>query len=256
MEPASSAEKKPGLAVPHLLYGAALLALVIRGHVARVNWRTLIGPPPRLRDLPLLAIIVPLALLTAGAIPIVFVPVSYFAPDLVQHLILGDNELFHVTTFAQYASLAVLLVVAAPVVEELLFRGMILHRLARRFSVPVAVMVSSFLFAIPHAEWVGHCITGIGFALVYLRTRSLWMSMLAHATYNALFTIPIGWALLTHDTDQSVQSLHEFRGSLGTGVATFVAGMFLMYLYLDLYWPNGRVAEVVSLPLPHDDPRA
>lgn len=233
-------------------YGVMGLVALGRGAVAGVEWRKLFGPPPRARDLPLLAMIVPLALLTAGALTIVFVPLSYLAPDLVEHAILSEPSMFKAETMPQLALLCLALVVAAPVVEEFIFRGLILHRLARRWGTSTGVIGSSIIFAIGHVEWVGHLLIGIAFSIIYLRTRSLWMSMLAHAAYNLLFTIPIAWSVYTRE-QVTQTTLSDFRAGLGHGVLTFIAGMILMYLYLDLYWPGGRVAEVVAGKVPYEN---
>jgi membrane protease YdiL (CAAX protease family) len=89
--------------------------------------------------------------------------------------------------------LAILLVgvaicVCAPVIEETTFRG-ICYRWARtRWGVPVALIVSSALFAAAHLDFGAfwdYCAMGIVFAMVYERTRSLTMPILMHGIWNA-----------------------------------------------------------------------
>jgi ABC-2 type transport system permease protein len=80
-----------------------------------------------------------------------------------------------------------LAVVAAPIFEEFIFRGLIYGGLRRSFGVWPATLASAAVFAIMHPaiSIVPVFIMGVCTALLYERTRSLLAPMLAHATYNA-----------------------------------------------------------------------
>lgn len=78
-------------------------------------------------------------------------------------------------------------VLAAPVVEELLFRGVVLGYLRRGFSDRTSVLVSALLFAIIHFNWIqgGYAfLLGILLGHLCLRTKSLWMSIFLHMFIN------------------------------------------------------------------------
>lgn len=86
-----------------------------------------------------------------------------------------------------------LVVVVAPVTEELFFRGFIFNGLRGRLTVPGAAAVSGLLFAAVHVvdtEKVGLLVpfSGIGFllALLLARTGSLWNSILVHFSFNVI----------------------------------------------------------------------
>jgi membrane protease YdiL (CAAX protease family) len=77
--------------------------------------------------------------------------------------------------------------VVAPVVEELLFRGVVCESL-RRNGPAVAIGVSAFLFGLAHLQWSVVGITyytacGVVLGLLYWR-RGLWASIAAHALFN------------------------------------------------------------------------
>ncbi|MCL2587726.1 MAG: CPBP family intramembrane metalloprotease [Firmicutes bacterium] len=78
------------------------------------------------------------------------------------------------------------------VVEELLFRGLILHALLP-FGKWKAVLISSALFSLFHlspAQTVYQFIFGIVLALVYLRTKNMLIPMLLHFVNNvAIVTV-------------------------------------------------------------------
>jgi len=76
----------------------------------------------------------------------------------------------------------------APVVEELLFRGVVAESL-RRHGAVVAVGVSSFMFALAHLRGLGYyTLCGVVLGVLYWR-RGLWASIAAHATFNGCLVV-------------------------------------------------------------------
>jgi len=78
--------------------------------------------------------------------------------------------------------------VIPPVVEELMFRGMILHGL-RRFGDGFAIVASALLFGLYHGNFVQFVfafLAGLAMALVVVRTGSLWTSILIHFVNNSI----------------------------------------------------------------------
>ncbi len=77
----------------------------------------------------------------------------------------------------------------APLVEELVFRGLLYGWLESRWGSGLAVVVSSLAFAAAHVE-PAHVLLvlplGILFGLLRWRTRSLWPSLVAHVANNGL----------------------------------------------------------------------
>ncbi len=79
--------------------------------------------------------------------------------------------------------------VAAPVAEELFFRGFIFTGLVQRMSPVWAMAISAAVFGAAHLEkWAFLPIfaIGIGLAWTYYATRSLWVNIVAHATVNTI----------------------------------------------------------------------
>jgi membrane protease YdiL (CAAX protease family) len=88
---------------------------------------------------------------------------------------------------AQFALNAVVVVLAAPVVEELTFRGLG-FRLLLPFGSVLAVLGTATAFAADHGLVEGFpalFLFGVAVALVRLRTGSLYPGMLLHASFNA-----------------------------------------------------------------------
>jgi ABC-2 type transport system permease protein len=80
-----------------------------------------------------------------------------------------------------------LALVAAPLFEEFIFRGLIFGGLRRSFGPWPAMAASAALFAIMHpaVSMAPVFVLGLVAAWLYDRTRSLLAPMLAHAAYNA-----------------------------------------------------------------------
>jgi len=100
------------------------------------------------------------------------------------------------TTLLWMGSLAV---VAAPIFEEFIFRGLIFGGLRRSLGFGAAAVASAAIFAIVHPPASVVPVFGLGLctALVYERTRMLAGPMLVHATYNAV-VVAFQWNLMQH----------------------------------------------------------
>ena len=78
-------------------------------------------------------------------------------------------------------------VIAAPILEELIFRGIILDGLLKKYSPTKSILISSLIFGLTHlnpSQFVCGLIMGIFTGWVYYRTRSLALAILIHALYN------------------------------------------------------------------------
>ena len=87
------------------------------------------------------------------------------------------------------AAVGLLLVGVAPVAEEAFFRGFLVQGLVPPWSAGSAILASAFLFSVSHGV-VGLLlptfVAGLLFGLLFLKARSLWAPILAHALQNAV----------------------------------------------------------------------
>jgi membrane protease YdiL (CAAX protease family) len=81
--------------------------------------------------------------------------------------------------------------IAAPVLEEMLFRGIILRSFLRQYSRRSAILGSAALFGFAHLN-VYQLATGFVIGVIagwlYERARSLWPCIVLHAAYNSAVT--------------------------------------------------------------------
>lgn len=95
-----------------------------------------------------------------------------------------------ITTGGVVGVLAV--VVAAPVVEEIVFRGLIMTRLSRAVPGWLAVLLSAAIFGVCHGHpvWFGYAFAlGTVFGFMDLRAGSIWPSVLGHVVFNSFSQI-------------------------------------------------------------------
>ena len=79
--------------------------------------------------------------------------------------------------------------VLAPIVEEFIFRGLVMTRMSQVMPGWLAVLLSSAVFGLCHGESVWFCYTfvvGAFFAFIDLRAGSILPSVLGHITFNAI----------------------------------------------------------------------
>lgn len=84
--------------------------------------------------------------------------------------------------------LIVLAVTAAPIFEEIIFRGLVFGGLRRSMGFPAAALLSALIFAVVHPALGAAPVfaMALGAAWVYERSGMLLGPMMVHATYNAM----------------------------------------------------------------------
>ena len=99
----------------------------------------------------------------------------------------GTDAMVSEGSFFRIVLAFIAIAVVAPVVEELLFRGVVAESLRRNGAV-IAVVVSAVLFALAHLQWSAagiayFSVCGVILGVLYWR-RGLWASISAHAAFN------------------------------------------------------------------------
>lgn len=87
----------------------------------------------------------------------------------------------------------------APLAEEIAFRGVVFASFERAWGVGAAAAMSGLLFGIVHLqllEVIPLGLIGVGLALVFARSRSLWVAVFAHGAYNAV-VLALAFSLAT-----------------------------------------------------------
>jgi membrane protease YdiL (CAAX protease family) len=232
-----------------LLFGGMSLWVWQQYRQRGINLRSLFGPWPQ--PVPWRAlggVWLMLFGFSLGAFQVSFTLLSFLMPQMVEKAL--DSSIFlasEETVWPWLYNILTLgvLVVAAPFLEEFLFRGFLLHRWSTRWSVPVGVIGSSLLFGFLHSNFVGLTLFGLVMALPYLRTGSLWLVILLHSLNNALAAGLGAIAHLTTGPDAPAQTLETFRANAWVGGLMLLISVPFILRFWRQNWP------VTHAPLPY-----
>lgn len=127
-------------------------------------------------------------LLVAVAMAFNFVYATYVIPGVDMQADMAKILASIARTPLNMAAMFFAIAIAAPVVEELLFRGLLQNALTKYVPVWGAIILSSFLFALVHLQ--PYAIPGlmslsIAFGYLYHRTGSLRTNIILHMANNA-----------------------------------------------------------------------
>jgi membrane protease YdiL (CAAX protease family) len=172
-------------------FGGWIVALVwVSRRKGRDSLRADFGLAVHARDLGLILVGIALEIVLALSV----FPISNLVDNQRQGVV-KDLETAHGLHLALLALFAGLI---APICEELLFRGLLLRALQRRFSPVVAVAISALVFALAHPAldptWGTFVIVPALFALgaisgsIALRRGDLSASIMLHIGFNFLTT--------------------------------------------------------------------
>jgi len=129
-------------------------------------------------------------------LPIVYVFVQLFADgDLTEDLEKPARELTDAAHGPGFLLLAGLLIVGAPLVEEIFYRGLLLRSLKRYVPNAAAVVLSGLVFGVAHFNLLtlpGLALFGLFLAVLTERFGRLGPSIVAHAVFNAA-TVVLLW---------------------------------------------------------------
>lgn len=134
--------------------------------------------------------------------------------------------------------LAVLgLVVLPPLVEETVFRGVLVERFTVKWNLVAAILVSAVLFGILHVDPVGAGVFGVVTTLLYLRTGSLWPAIVIHFVNNLVALASM--RLVGNNVEAPAPELGEALATAGVLLALSVP--FLAW-FVWTHWPRPGTA--------------
>lgn len=126
-----------------------------------------------------------------------------------------------------------MLVILAPVMEEMLFRGILLEAVRSKYSSGRAIVVSALMFGVIHfipQQVVNAFVIGLILGYIYVRTDSLWPVIIIHALNNAMAYVIMQWS---DDANLTVRSLIEndtiYAVVYGVALAAFVASGYMVW---------------------------
>jgi membrane protease YdiL (CAAX protease family) len=199
------------------------------------------NPPARLGSVPL-----PLYMLL---LPVIIVSMSIIMDPLTEWLEMPEfmKDLFAKMTQSNIPTF-IAVVVAAPLLEEWLLRGVALKGMLHHMAPWKAIAWSACMFAVIHLNpWqaVPAFLMGCLFGWIYYRTRSYWTCVALHALNN-------GMAFLLAGLFPEMEADATLRSIMGNTPYFIALGASILVMVLALMYLNKKLAPAPSLEQPYE----
>jgi uncharacterized protein len=206
----------------YFFYSILLYFIYVLCKRGEVDYRKLFGEyHPEFITSKYLLIVIPLIGISLFSLFLI----SFWLPELVEMVI--TESIFIWQPGDQNAAANILsffmITIIAPVIEETLFRGLLLTSIAVRWDVKKAVFISSIIFGIFHFDIIGSTIFGIVAAVLYLKTKSLFLPIILHITNNTIVFIS-AYIFMFSESNQKF-TLNDFQEYWWLGAAGFALGV-------------------------------
>ncbi len=210
----------------------------------QINVKCLLGHLPRNYSwLPTLGIVVAIFFFSLGSAHLLSYALSFAPPTLVDLLLNPKTFLSQSETFApvlyNFLTILVLLIVA-PMTEELIFRGILLHVWTAKWGVTPALLTSTLLFSVFHPNVIGLFVFGLMMGLLYIKTRTLIVPIVCHGLNNLA---AVGLALAsqsygTSGTVNTVDTIEKLRSHWWVGLVYIVLSAPWLITFIYKNWPK------------------
>ncbi len=127
-------------------------------------------------------------------------------------------------------------VVIAPIIEESIFRGMILQGFRRNYNSFVAVFMSALLFALFHLnpwQFPATFVLGLLLGWLVVRTDSIFLSILGHSINNAMVLLTITYWKSINEFSIYLMDKKDFYY---TSTLVVLCSLILIYLLSIPWW--------------------
>lgn len=136
--------------------------------------------------------------LQIGLIPLMYRPLRALWPTTfsTEEVERRANELVDRAGDRWAWLLVLVVVIGAPVIEELVYRGLLQRSLSRTVGVPSGLLLTSLWFALIHfsaVEWPGLMVAGLAFGIGVVLTGRIGMGIATHMAFNAAGLAVIYW---------------------------------------------------------------
>lgn len=169
-----------------------------------------------------------------GAFILSYIPLSHILPGYVK-VILEDKSIYTPAESAIPAAANLLDfimgAIMAPVVEEIVFRGVLLNRFMLKWSVKTSVIVSSLLFGILHFDLIGAFMFGAVMSMLYLKTKNLLVPVLCHALNNVA-AYGITYILFFIEGKEELYTIEQLRSDFWWGVLALAVSLPFLAVFV------------------------
>jgi hypothetical protein len=175
-------------------------------------------------------IVFPLLIFLRGLIPVLNALTGFLS-----HQHSGVVHFVQPNLFLLFIQLGIVLVIS-PFVEEVVFRGILLHRISMMLGVSPAIVATSLIFGLMHMAPITSSVFGVVMCLVYIRTGSLAVVVYCHMLNNMIAAF---FAFHSDLLSKAVE--RQLFGNLGLLLSAGIIGNCIFRL-----WPRKHVKNMGS----------
>jgi uncharacterized protein len=131
--------------------------------------------------------------------------------------------------------------VLAPIIEELIFRGLIFNGLRKNYTATTAVVVSAILFSLFHLnpwQMPATFVLGLLLGWIMLRTNSILLAILGHSLNNLIVLLTI-----TYWEQISTHALFLMEKEEKLMLSGLVTGLSLILMHFFTLWPSKKTVK-------------
>ncbi len=154
--------------------------------------------------------------------------------------------------FSDKISGYLMIAVAAPVLEEVLFRGIILRALLKKYKPWKAIMISALFFGFFHFnpwQFLYATVLGIYLGYIYWKTGSLFYPILIHWLLNSTAFI-VGQFQNSEENITESLTHEDMKGMLLLAVLSLVV-IYFLYNYFEKYFAGQPHKFIIATGNPH-----
>ena len=204
--------------------------------------------PPKWESLRLIVMVVPALMFSIGTTQLVYLLVSFLAPEFLEELLEEDLFLTAAETsfpFLYNLLLSISLVILAPVLEELLFRGILLQRWRVKWGVTPALIISALIFGILHFNVIALFNVGLLMAVLYWRSNCLLIPIICHGINNGL-VVAVTLSVMFFGETQPY-TIEQIRSDWKVGIIWIVLSLpWLIYFFVKNWPPQETLLPYVA----------
>ncbi|GLV64133.1 AbrB family transcriptional regulator [Bacillus mycoides] len=219
-----------------------LLWLYLKTSKNNVVFKSFFDKPSRLHwGLIILATIMGM-IFSVGISQIQFYILAHTLPDFLI-IMLEDGNVINTSNIYMTIFTFISACVLAPIMEEVIFRGFFLQRMAYKWGIKRAVIISSLIFGLGHFDVIGAFMFGVIMCLLYIKTKNIWTNIAVHALNNLIAT-SIQFVSGEGSDAISITEL-QAQSNLWIGIGLAVVGLLWLIPYI---WKQWRTVKEVGVP--------
>jgi uncharacterized protein len=131
--------------------------------------------------------------------------------------------------------------VIAPVIEELIFRGLILNGLRKNYNAFTAVFISAVLFSLFHLnpwQMPATFVLGLLLGWIMIRTRNIMLAIIGHSINNLLVLLTV-----TYWKEINTHALFLMEGKEKYLLSGMIVLLSVILIYLATLWPRRKTVR-------------